>query len=255
MINKNNLYFIVILFIGILLASGCININSESEINTYTYPVQPGTDEWKSISGHDEMVAVCRIPDDILKNLSTSGLIDTILNYPLYGDMRAYNTLQQGFSAMSSQFNGFQELYNRQDAGEKLIEKYRSLDPAAIDADWSLIQKGDYDWSIQNIEVLLVQDAIQDKLNDTQKANLLQEAIAKYRTKLQYGEVYSKYSQQTSLWLAGRTLQNLKYEPFVKTMESDISLQDFLNNGSFPDESDLKEILLKADTYLTSISP
>jgi len=40
-----------------------------------------------------------------------------VLNYPLFLDALAYNWPQEGFNAVSGQFNGLQELLKRKDAG------------------------------------------------------------------------------------------------------------------------------------------
>ena len=84
----------------------------------YVYPVLPGTDEWNALKGHGEMLAVCQIPEDILKALSTEDLLEVVLDYPLMGDMFSYSTMEQGFLRVQKQFNGLQELTSRDDAEE-----------------------------------------------------------------------------------------------------------------------------------------
>lgn len=83
----------------------------------YVYPVLPGTDAWNALGSHAEMLAVCQIPEDILCRLTTKALLETVLDYPLMGDMHAYSTMELGFLRVRDQFNGLQELVSRPDAG------------------------------------------------------------------------------------------------------------------------------------------
>lgn len=84
----------------------------------YVYPVLPGTDAWNALSSHADMLAVCQIPEDILKNLTTRELLEVVLDYPLMEDMHVYSTMEQGFLSVKNQFNGLQELVSRPDAKE-----------------------------------------------------------------------------------------------------------------------------------------
>ena len=67
--------------------SGCAKEQSTPITDeAYTFPVKPGTDEWKALGSHDQMLAVCEIPENILTIMSTTALVETVLNYPLIGD-------------------------------------------------------------------------------------------------------------------------------------------------------------------------
>lgn len=108
-----------------VLFSTCIFANS-NESGAYDYPVRPGSDEWKSLDTHVEMIEACQIPTDILNNMSTDALIDTILDYPLAIDMYAFNSIESGYNSVYANFNGFSELEIREDAVSKLLDKYNN---------------------------------------------------------------------------------------------------------------------------------
>ena len=76
--------------------------------------------EWLSYSVQ-ERVALSQVPSELLGELSTDELIVTCLNYNLLGDIGLYNSLQQGFDILKKQYNGFQELLKRKDAGSRLL--------------------------------------------------------------------------------------------------------------------------------------
>ena len=84
----------------------------------YVYPVLPGTDAWNALGSHADKLAVCQIPEDVLKALSTEDLLEVVLDYPLMVDMLVYSTMEQGFLSVKDQFNGLQELVGRPDAKE-----------------------------------------------------------------------------------------------------------------------------------------
>lgn len=136
--------------------------NETNELHTaaaigYDYPIKPGTSSWNELIDHTKMIEVSQIPDDTLKKLTTNELIETVLNYPLLMDIYAYDTLQQGIDVVSKTFNGIQELYQREDAPNKLIEKYQQM-PVAKD---TKTVTSNQIFDLSNMEIILRQDEIQ----------------------------------------------------------------------------------------------
>ncbi|MFZ3101985.1 MAG: hypothetical protein WA113_07270 [Desulfitobacteriaceae bacterium] len=130
---KNLLKNIATLFLALSIAisfgaNGVVAATNDSSTNTvvsYQYPVKGGTEEWKKLNSHAEMLDVVQIPENILKKMTTAELVETVLNYPLYGDMYSYDTFQQGIESIIIQFNGLSELLKRDDAGTVLLAKYK----------------------------------------------------------------------------------------------------------------------------------
>ena len=110
-----------------------IHIKGQAQNIDYDFPIKPGTDAWKSLKSSQEMIDVCQIPTDILKNLSTARLSKLCLDYPLLGDMLFSNNLQEGFDIVSSKFNGFQELFKRKNAGSELLKLYNNFDISSFE--------------------------------------------------------------------------------------------------------------------------
>lgn len=86
----------------------------------YTYPILPGTDEWKEFDTHVEKIDACQIPEEILQNMTTEALLKTVLKYPLMEDMMVYDSPNMGYNALYSTFNGLQTLVQRTDAAFEL---------------------------------------------------------------------------------------------------------------------------------------
>ena len=74
-----------------------------------------------------DMTEAAQIPEYILNQMSTEDLVEAMLIYPLRVDLITWNTYEQGFDAVSSYFNGLQELLIREDGAQKLLEKMQSI--------------------------------------------------------------------------------------------------------------------------------
>ena len=230
----------------------CANQTTSTTVSdAYNYPVKPGTDAWKALGSHAEMLKACQIPETKLHTMSTKGLVETVLNYPLFIDALAYNFPQQGFDAMASQFNGILELLNRKDAGTVLLAKYKTADPGAIGQDWTDLQKGNYVFGFMYIETLLAQKAVISSFNEAQCLDLVRECLAKINAKHQ-SEMYGGMSQESCLWVITRVLEQVKYEPFVQTVAADRFYQDFVARGSYATDDVTADIYNEAEGYLNA---
>jgi hypothetical protein len=87
----------------------------------YIYPVKPGSDEWNIRVQSEGPVALCQIPDEILKSLPTEALARTCLSYPLRGEIFSFSNPKTGLEILRSDFNGLQELYQRGDSKDSLV--------------------------------------------------------------------------------------------------------------------------------------
>jgi len=116
------LFWIILCFIT--LAAACQKASPTYLItDPFQYPVVPGMEEWTQLGSLQEKAAVCQIPEDILGNMTTQALVETVANYPLWINVMAYEDRQLGLEHVKSYFNGLQELSTRKDAIEE-IETY-----------------------------------------------------------------------------------------------------------------------------------
>ena len=162
--------------------------------DAYDYPIKPGTDEWKALGSHEQMLKACQIPEKLLHRMSTTGLVETVLNYPLLGDWLAYNTFEIGIESVRKQFNGLSELLSRDDAGVALIASYQTIDPGTIDMNSSIAEQAEYYFRILNIELLLSQDSVISNLSVTDLQNLISQARIIYESKLLCPDLFSGFS-------------------------------------------------------------
>lgn len=157
---------------------------------SYEFPIKGGTDEWKKLDSHSDMLEVCQIPKALVKKMKTAELVETVLNYPLYGDIYAYNNLEDGLKAITTQFNGMSELLTRDDAGKELLAKYKKISPLEVQNINDNLEKGNFALKLGFLETLLSSDKVISSLTDTQKDDLREESIQKQKQKLDQRDVF-----------------------------------------------------------------
>lgn len=89
--------------------------NKATITEAYDYPITQASSEWKAFQTHAEMIEACQIPKSILSRLSTEALLESVLDYPLLGDMLAFDNVSSGYRSVFNSFNGLQELSKRED--------------------------------------------------------------------------------------------------------------------------------------------
>ena len=154
--------FLIVLF---SLVTCVINAQVIENNVTWDFPVNPSTPEWKELKSYEEQLLAYNIPNEMIKKISTSELVKVCLVYPEWGVIDAFNDRKVGLNNMMSHFNGFRELFTRNDAAKELIKVYSTLDPLAIGKDWTLLQKGEYSFHINCIELLLSHGMMIDKFD------------------------------------------------------------------------------------------
>lgn len=87
----------------------------------YSYDVLPGTDEWEAMTLAERYEA-CYVSADVAKNMTTQALVETVLEYPFWVNVYAFDTLKKGIDMVSSYFPPLVELLEREDAANALNE-------------------------------------------------------------------------------------------------------------------------------------
>lgn len=185
----------------------------EKAKDAYVFPVRPGMSEWARFQTGAEMAEACQIPEQILKNMSTLGLVETCLNYPLLDEITDADTAQKGLEGVTMTFNGLQELFKRPDAGMTLLERYATMDPETKYQGWSSHQEREYpSFEFLYLEVMLAQDAVLENMSRETKILLLQESLRVFRAK-QQSEHYAEHTLTPPVWLMSKILEMFDYEP------------------------------------------
>ena len=157
----------------------------EHDANTFIFPTQ---EELAAIEPKDRAAAL-QIPENILREMSTAGLAETCINYPMIANMAFYDSLEIGFGRMKDQFNGLQELFVRTDVADILVPIFVSMDLNKLN------QYAEYPtYKFHYICIMLYQEPILTALTAEQKNDLMK-AISEIR-KL----INSKYDDHFGLY-------------------------------------------------------
>jgi hypothetical protein len=225
--------------------------NSQKVDDAYIFPVRPGMQEWKNFTSHNQMVTACWVPEDILENMSTAGLVETVVNYPLGGDYGSSIDFQEGVDRVSRQFNGLAELFRRDDAEVQLLAKYRTMNPQAIGTNWSNSQRFEYKLQICNIELILAQNSLISQLNTDGLRDLVSEALVKYRVKQQGESAWDPVLLNSNMWILARAMHHMNYAPFLEKENNDRVVKIFVKGGGFVlDKAQQEELIYHAERFL-----
>ncbi len=103
-------------------------------LGTYIYPVGIGNPDWN----------VYQIPDSILIKMPTPTLIQSLLDNPNIPLMNIYSSEFQGRDRVLKNLNASYELNKRQDACQKLFERYLQMTPCCFPQNGTLLEQGVY---------------------------------------------------------------------------------------------------------------
>lgn len=156
----------------------------------YNFRIKPGTESWRKLKTHEEMIKVCRIPNDTLQRLTTAALLETCLSYPLMMDFLASNNIKAGFENTYKAFNGYQELMNRPDFASTLIRYYQNLDIARVNTMPTLADKGDYSYKVCAIELFFGTSGFANSFGTANHKQLVALLLDKLNAKNKHVDVY-----------------------------------------------------------------
>lgn len=229
--------------VSILLFLLSLSLFSQSPEAPFEFPFKPGILEGPKFQSHTDMIKACQIPENILKSMSTKALVRTCLQYPLFGDVFAYDNFQFGFERMSSNFNGFKELFQRSDIAESVLQEYIDLnDLVSLEAK-NITEK----WRFMFLEILLSQPSIIKNLSLQKKKTLFYEAIKKFSAKMKQPEKYGCFSLTPSCLVMARLLNGQ-----VKSGkgELDFKISKFTEKAFIADSETRNAIIIAAEKYL-----
>ncbi len=200
----------------------------DSPEDVYDYPIKPGMPEWAEFRNSDEMVAATQLPENVLSTISTEGLIETVLRYPLYAELYLIEDYQNTFNNMKDRFNGLEELLKREDAAEKLLNRYKIMYAACFENNWpSILEDGSSnEFSFAYIEIILAQYDILNQLDEIELESMFKEALRKYKVKKQYNN-YSIFSIKHSACIMARILLLKENAQFISEYNNNFYLKDF----------------------------
>ncbi len=233
----------------LLLFFVSVSYLSSGQQTAWDYPIKPGSEKWRSLKSHKEMVQACQIPEDVIKLISTKDLASICLDYPLFFTLTAFNNMQQGFDQVITEFNGFKEFYQRPDFGTTLLEVYANIKNEDLTLFSTNLDRGRFKFKIFYLELMLAQENVFKNLKETDLIQLLKVSYQMGKQKQNYS--YSVFQIQTSYLVIARLLSYLNDDNFNKNYQLDPKRYNmFLKSIILPDKELIGEIDTMASEYL-----
>ncbi len=231
------------LIIQLLIVLPIISL-AQGEV-TWDFPFKLEDGGLKRFKSYQERVDACQIPNDIIMYIPTSKLAKICVDYPLFEIMTAHNNLQVGYNQVSTEFNGFNELLNRNDSGDALIRLYKSLKISVLDNMKNAIDRGRYRARIFHLEFLLSDERVIEKLNNNQIHELLSETLVKLKEKKKRN--IPVFRVQTTPLLMARIMEYSDFANFK------IKKEQFPKYGYFTKAVFLSDTVMIEDIYNMTI--
>ena len=179
----------------------------------WTYPVVPGTEEWKAFKTHQEMVDACQIPEDVLRTISTERLVRLCLDYPLLFDIYSHNLLSDGVDALYANFNGFREMVKRPGAidvlsvlyQEELAKQNDILNNNVV----PLLTKGEYKFHVSAIEVLMGYPRMQSVLTKAKQKQVIATLMKGYQKKFEASDENKRMAFESNVYARANIIQRM----------------------------------------------
>jgi len=228
---KKYLIFIIVLAKGLLTYSQIITND------VYEFPLKRGSKEWKQFETIKERIDALQIPNIVLSNISTEGLLETCLSFPYLTDIFFSDNTQLGFVALMNEFNGFQEFFKRKDFTNALLEKYRNLivDIKSLQSNGS-VNKGLFSFRHFVLEFMMAQDDFIKKLDFEQDQKLISLSIEYKKIKQLNPDIYSNLNDlPTYLLYAKKMINDSSFE--IKNADLKKDLQNFIKEPRFLNQS------------------
>ncbi len=243
---KNNCNLILLTFIlGIL---SCSTEKIELDKNScypspnerYTYSVKPGTEQWKQLKSVDEAFEICQLPDIVLKRISTEGLIDALVNSPMFTENYLYSSSNAitTWHRLYSKLNAAEELFKREDSGNVLVEYYKSIDLACINLSDNTIEEKE---RLFGLEFLFTKSEILKKIDKQNKRELVKALLKNYDI--------NKDNWFTVIAIAS-VLYNDNYTPLMEYYKKNTNLYKMNIIYGYVDNNQSKQLIFFAKQFV-----
>jgi hypothetical protein len=201
----------------------CAELKAQGIIDSFPYPIRPGSEAWKNLKTTTEMYEAVSVPTDILKEMCTHGLVYTCVYCPIFiPDLNVCVCPRDCFLYLCDHLNSFGELIQREDAGIELFDYYTLL----TDTTLNNIKPVEYYMQIFSVEIFFAQQEFLSQFNN----DLLNEVLLKAYDNLLIKEklIISTTPYIGNLYLTANILYyNIKYQPLIDFIDNYETLDIF----------------------------
>lgn len=230
----------------------CDSLEQAGIIDDYEFPILPGTPEYEALTT-EQRDSVMQIPETVLENMCTPGLIETCFNYPFLWHYNAWDYYMWWWNSLNNSFNGVGNLQERIDAPVKMLSRYLEFNeyPYSDTITWASI-KLDIGAKLVFIELFLSQQDVIETLSSEEKYLLGVRAKQFWQVKTDNYQIDFSLHPGKTCFLMGRMMYYENYGPLIGEMSINNDLGIFITYGSdiFGYDESWEIILFHFDNYL-----
>ena len=215
---------------------------------SWDYPIKPGSEQWKAFQTHDEMLKTCQIPDEIIVNMKTKDLVETIFNYPLLSEVVTYNSLQKGMDKVTSNFNGFKNLFEQKDALQELLYKYETMDPNAVSTFRESHKKGEYAYKMRFLELVVSQNNLKNQWDENSSKRFIKLLLKNRTSQKSDVKTFGDWDDIPMAYSAGNVLKYTNQKDKIENDKS--SFKNFMITSLPKNKDELEQIFTIASKYV-----
>ena len=163
---------------------------------------------WSTFGTFNEMMNACQIPDDVLKELPTDTLVALCVYHPLANTYLYHDNPMNGLRLFLDGFNGFEELKQRADCAEKIMDYYELIE-LSYSTEPTANKYSKHRLDMRPLQVAFIELLIASKevpeLYDAQNIGRLEQiANVKYEQKLQSNLYKTSFALSKSLLIGAQ---------------------------------------------------
>lgn len=194
--------------------------------DVYDHPITPSSPEWAEY-GKD---SACQMPDIVLKNISTGGLLQSVINHDgCVARMHLRSEVITGYLMVQSNMNALRELENRDDIFIVVLDWIQNTGPCCVqeieeDNSTSVSSKFTFYFvQLEFIQRLAFQEKVLSNASKVQLKKLVLELLRyynEYRTVVYYeGGDFNVVTSLTAMSFIMRHAEYLPYLEVYNTLE------------------------------------
>jgi len=206
------------------LPKDCAELKTRGIIDSFPYPIRPGSEAWKNLENMAEKYEAVSVPADILEVMCTHGLVYTCVYCPIFMNLLVCNSPRDCFLTLCENINSFDELTKREDAGIELFNYYTLLTDTTLN---NITLQKNY-IQIFLLELFFSQREFLSQFDNDFSNEVLLKAYDNLLIKEKLGIDRSMYVN--NLYLATNILYYyIKYQPLIDFIDNYETLDIFYN--------------------------
>ncbi len=227
-------------------------LSGQEPFGNWDYPIKLGTPEWRKLKTDKEKYKACQIPDETLKSLTTGRLVELCIEYPLFHRVLLYDNLKEGYDHLKANFNGFRELFFRENLDIEMLKIYKGL---PVNEDIPLYtekKKREIVARAWRIELIMSSEIMENESAYDFAGEFVIESYRVYNIKKNNPDIFSSFSYQLPLCILAKSLSVSSKNELEALRSRNHELDVFLDTYRLPSQELEMEIINLADNWLAN---